>query len=576
MREATSLVALLAERAQRRPRARVALDKRFGVWRPTTAGELAERVVRVAAGLQRAGVAPGDAVVVAGDPTLGWLVADLAVQTVGAVSVAAYPTQTAADLEALLAGVRVRVGFCDDEPQAALLAGAGVETIVALDPRYDLIPPADPRVRTLAAFGATPGEDETWAAMAAALRPDDAAAGAVSAGRADAPRTAVFSHAAVLAAARAAARALQLTGRDVTLAHVPPAQVRVLDLYAPLVAGSTLGFCESRATVEADLRELRPTVLVTVARALELLHARAAHRATTNRRFKRAVLRWADAGRGPAGSRNAVAHTLVDRFVVRRLGLDRARAVAVCGPPVSPSVQGLFTGLGVPLRSVYGQAESLGLVTIGDAPARGAAAAAQAPLPGVRVAVGAAGELLVAGDWIAGRLLDGSACAGPDGVPTGDRGAIDDAGGVVVLGAAHDVAHGPEGEALELCAVEARLNASPFVRRSVVLPTSDGRLAALVELERATVAPWAAARGVAAADYAGLAAAPEVRELVDAVCAEANAELAAGQQIAAGAVLPRPLDSEPAAPIAPTLAVRRRVVRALHRELVEAPAPAAG
>src|SRR4051812_21252841 len=126
MSDATSLIALLAGRAERRPRARVALAKRFGVWRPMTAAELSERVTRVAAGLRPAGVGPGAPVVVAGAPTLGWLVADLAAQTVGAVSVAVYPTHSPGDLEALLAGARVRVGFCDDEPQAALLAGAGV------------------------------------------------------------------------------------------------------------------------------------------------------------------------------------------------------------------------------------------------------------------------------------------------------------------------------------------------------------------------------------------------------------------------------------------------------------------
>src|SRR5215211_2882967 len=179
----TSLIALLAERAERRPGARVALEKRFGVWQPTTAAQLAERVVGAAVGLRRAGIAAGDA-------TLSWLVADLAVQSVGAVSVAAYPTQTTADLEAMLAGVPVRVAFCDGEAQAAVLADAGIETIVALDPRFELLPPSDRRMRTLAAFSTAPVPGETWAGLAASVDPDAPAAGAVSAGRSASPRVA--------------------------------------------------------------------------------------------------------------------------------------------------------------------------------------------------------------------------------------------------------------------------------------------------------------------------------------------------------------------------------------------------
>jgi long-chain acyl-CoA synthetase len=572
----TSLPALLAERARTAPGARLALRKRYGVWQPTTAAQLADRVVSVADGLRRAGVVHGTPVVVMGDASLEWLVADLAVQTVGGVSIASYPTQTAAELEAMLGGAPVPIAFCDDEVQAGVVAGLGVATIVALDPRYDLVPPADPRVRTLAAFSSTPPPDgaASWADLAAALAPGDDAVGAVTAGRSAPPRVAAFSHAAVLAAAHAGAQRLGLRPRDRTLAHVPPAQTRVLDLYAPLVAGATLGFCESGRTVEADLQELRPTVVVTVARALELLEARATQRAQASRRLKRAVTRWAHGGRHPGGSRNVVARRLVDRFVARHLGLDRTRVMAVCGVPAAPALQGFFTGIGVPVHTVYGQAESLGLVAI--TPGGRADGGVGAAVEGARVREGAEGELHVDGAWVADHFLDGTPCSVAGGVPTGDRGQVDERGHVYVSGAAHDLHRRPAGEHIALTRVEAQLNASPYVRRAVVVPLADGELGALVELERSVVAAWAAANGLAVADYAGLARAPEVAALVEDVRVRANAELTRAERVAAAAVLPRPLSAEPGAPIAPiapTFAVRRGVVLDLHRALVAALEP---
>jgi hypothetical protein len=59
-----------------------------------------------------------------------------------------------------------------------------------------------------------------------------------------------------------------------------------------------------------------------------------------------------------------IARALVDRIVAGRLRVNRARAVAVCGVPDGPAVEGFFTGLGVPLRAVYRPAESFGVGAI--------------------------------------------------------------------------------------------------------------------------------------------------------------------------------------------------------------------
>jgi long-chain acyl-CoA synthetase len=560
-----TLPRLLAERARSAPRSRVALRKRHGMWERTTAAELADRVVAIAEALRRAGVCRGTPVLVMGDATLEWLAADLAVQTAGGVSVGAYPTQALSELEAMLGGARAPIVFCDDEAQAAALAELrGVEAIVVLDPRYDLVPPADPRVRTLAAFSADAAPLDgagAWLALTDRLTGDDDAVGSVTAGRTAPPRVAVLHHAAVLGAARAAAGRFALTARDTTLAHVPPAQTRLLDLYAPLLAGATLGFCESGRTVEADLQELRPSVVITVARALELLKARVDAREAGDGRFKRAVTRWAAAGRSAASSRNLLARLLVDRFVAAHLGLGRTRTLIVCGVPPAAVLQGFFTGIGVPVHTVYGQAESLGLTATRPAAATGTTAT---PVDGVRVSV-AGGELHLDGAWVARRFLDGVPCATEHGVPTGDLGRLDGDGRLMVDGAAHDIVRRPGGEEVALTRVEAQLNASPYVHRAIAVALSDGGLGGLVEIERAAVAAWAAARGLTIADYAGLARAPEVVALVEELRVHANAALADHERLEAIAVLPRPLHADA---VTPTFAVRRAAVLEAHGALV--------
>ncbi|MCC7016674.1 MAG: AMP-binding protein, partial [Rhodospirillales bacterium] len=71
--------------------------KRDGVWRPLTWGDAAARVSALARGLIAAGIEPGDRVVLVSENRPAWAIADLAIMSIGAITVPAYVTNTAAD-----------------------------------------------------------------------------------------------------------------------------------------------------------------------------------------------------------------------------------------------------------------------------------------------------------------------------------------------------------------------------------------------------------------------------------------------------------------------------------------------
>lgn len=60
--------------------------------RPVTTAEFAEAVERAADALLRAGVAPGERVLIIGETSFEWAVADFACWYAGAISVPVYPT----------------------------------------------------------------------------------------------------------------------------------------------------------------------------------------------------------------------------------------------------------------------------------------------------------------------------------------------------------------------------------------------------------------------------------------------------------------------------------------------------
>src|SRR5262245_2737389 len=64
------------------------------VYRPHTWKAIAERTTAAAHGLKAAGVKPGDRVMLVSENRPEWLIADLAIMSIGAIAVPAYTTNT--------------------------------------------------------------------------------------------------------------------------------------------------------------------------------------------------------------------------------------------------------------------------------------------------------------------------------------------------------------------------------------------------------------------------------------------------------------------------------------------------
>jgi long-chain acyl-CoA synthetase len=540
---ADSVPGLLLEQAGARPDGVAIRSKRRGIWHAITWARLGERVARLAGGLQELGVRPGGAVGLVGENTPEWIVADLAIQALGASS-AALPTQTPPDaIVRALADTGAAVVVCGDQEQVDLVIDAGgelpaVRAIVAISTtgieHYD-----DPRLRHLAAVEAA-GAPLDLAAPTAGLEAGARAVTMFSAGSTGDPRPAHHTAGGVIALAQAAAGWLDLGPRDRTLCVLSLATpaARVLDVYAAIAAGAEIAVPESPATIPTDLLESTPTVLTASPRSLALLRLGAERRARESSRFRRTAYAWGmrrlaarldrrAGARTVAGARKrrGLAHLLVGRWVAAKLGVSRARRVVVTGGPVALRDQRFFWSLGVPVQATYGQAETGGLALAQDS--LDDAGSAGRPLPGASA-----------------RLEDGllavSTPAGGDTWHQSDdlaEGA--DGGAIRVRGRRTDVLRAG-GVDVAAASVEAALCESEHIRRALVTGSGDG-LHALVEVDPDATALWAADRELAFSTYGSMVALPEVRELVAAEVAAANDRLESGARIDDFTVLPRQL-----------------------------------
>ena len=68
--------------------------KRDGAYKPLSWGDVAARVTALARGLKQMGIEPGDRVVLVSENRPAWLIADIAIISIGAFTVPAYKTNT--------------------------------------------------------------------------------------------------------------------------------------------------------------------------------------------------------------------------------------------------------------------------------------------------------------------------------------------------------------------------------------------------------------------------------------------------------------------------------------------------
>lgn len=122
---AGTALARLAAHAADRPSAVAIRDKELGRWREITWRVLADDVARAAAGLSSLGFAPGERVALIVDNQPEWVVADLALRSLGAVSVAVYPMWPAGLVAALVERTRCTGAVVAGEEQLAKVGGTG-------------------------------------------------------------------------------------------------------------------------------------------------------------------------------------------------------------------------------------------------------------------------------------------------------------------------------------------------------------------------------------------------------------------------------------------------------------------
>lgn len=571
------------------------LRKEGGVWRSVTAAQAAVRVRRLTVGLLELGVTKGDRIGLVAKTRPEWGRADMAILHAGGVTVGVYPTLPADEVAWQLRHAEVRIVFVEDAEQLEKVRATRA-TLPALERVIVIDPPAASTLAqdelTLAQVeahgeGARDGEARFGAAWRAVSH-EDLATIIYTSGTTGAPKGAMLTHGNLTFTANSAASIFPHAPDDVSVVFLPQAHAlqRVAG-YGGLITRATAYFATSLDTLMDEIREVEPTVQVSVPRIWEKLHARILERVAQSPPHRQRLFHWGlDVGRRAApylktGRRLplglAVSHAVAKRVVHDRLKERvfgrRIRYLTSGGAPISTEILEFFYAMGLLILEGWGLTETAAPATLNTPEAFKFGTVGRA-IPGTQIKVAHDGELLVRGPGVfRGYYKDPEASTEAFTqdffFKTGDIGEIDPDGFVRITDRKKNLIVLSNGKKVAPQKLENQFKHVPMINNSLIVGDRRPYLVGLFTLDEEEVGRWARAQGLAETDVAKLLAGSTLTAHLDQAIGEENRKLPRHEQLKAWRVLPERWSTEDGS-LTPTLKVKRQVLEKRHAEAIEA------
>lgn len=564
--------------------------KRDGTYKPLSWGDVAARVTPLARGLQQQGIGPGDRVVLLSENRPAWLIADMAIMAIGAVTVPAYTTNTVADNLHVLSDSGAKAAIVSNRKLAQNLFPAA-EKCEATQFIVALYPPEDQTARgvdvyplekliDMGAHGHT-----NIVELARRWSADDTACIIYTSGTGGAPKGVMLSHRALfhnVAGAKDALVDLGL-GDEVFLSFLPLSHSyeHMAGHFFPMSIGAEIYYAEGIETLAANMVEARPTIMTAVPRLYETLHQRISlgvrkAGGAKEKMFNKAL----DLGRrkfeqpGSLGLMGGLQDRVLDKLVrdkVRGRFGGRLKALVSGGAPLNPEIGMFFTALGLTLLQGYGQTETAPLVSVNRKSSLKLHTVGP-PVLDTDVKIADDGEILVSGDltmqgyW---NNPDATAEVLKDGwVHTGDIGHIDNDGHLVITDRKKDIIVNSGGDNVAPQRVEGVICMEPEIAQAMVYGDKRPHLVALLVPDEAWLKEWAETAGKSG-DLAALANDPDLHKALVPALDRINESLSAIEKVRRFmfATEPFTIDNEQ---MTPTMKARRHKIVEVYGDALQA------
>ncbi len=509
--------------------------------------ELAHEVRRLAAGLRRAGLLPGDRVVQVSENRYEWILVDLAVHLARGVHVAVHATLSSAQIVHQIADSEAKIVLLSTANQADRLAVKGLTLPRGLQfycyESTEAEIGGQPVLPFTELFGGI-GKDATQPIVDEALRETksgDLATILYTSGTTGEAKGVMLSHGNLTSNAIASCNAFETSIEDIRLAWLPFSHIfaRTCDLYTWLFRGSQLGLAENRDKIIAHCHSLHPTLLNGVPYF-----------------FEKVYCHLRDNGKIGPTKPGGPTH-------LQELLGGNMRACCSGGAALPSHVAEFFWQEGVPLVQGYGLTESSPVITTAT-PIHNKIGTVGRAVEDVEVKIADDGEILTRGPLVMlgyWRRPDLTAEVIRDGwLHTGDLGELDADCYLRITGRKRELIVTAGGKNIAPVFLESLLSEEPLIHQVIVIGDAQKYLTALIVPNPDTLRAEIISRRIPVTSAAQALVHPAVLELYRQQIDVRLAAVSQCEQIQRFALLPRGFTAEQEE-LTPTLKLRRKVIQ---------------
>ncbi|WP_181894917.1 AMP-dependent synthetase/ligase [Bifidobacterium longum] len=578
-----NLFDLLDNRAKRDPEgAMIEYKGDDGTWQPYSAQVFRDMVIDLAKGLIGLGVNKGDSVAIVSHTRWEWTALDMAIMSIGALTVPVYETNSASQVSWIFNDSKVTLAIAEDDGQRDKIESVRDEVPTL---RNVFVIEAG-GLNAIKTYGESVTDAEFWEYKEAS-HGDDRATIVYTSGSTGTPKGVELTHRnfafLVLSALQYMPRAGAWPNRRLLL-FLPLSHVfaRFLEFFS---FGGTisLALSSNMKTMVKDFETFGPTLLLAVPRVYEKVYNAASQRAGTGfagKMFMRAAenaREWSKAEQKgeqlPITGR--IAHAFYEQVVYKKIRTifgPNADFAITGGAPMDSELSHFFNGIGMPVLEGYGMTETCGPVCV-SLPEDNRIGTIGMPMCGITAGIAEDGELVVKGPLVckgyhnnpgvtAQQITDGW-------LHTGDLGDISEDGFISITGRKKDLIITAGGKNVSPGLLEASVMTSPVVNQCLVIGDKKPFVAALVTLDLADANNWLESQGAKPEpDLASLAKNAIVHAEVERAVNAANEGVSRAESIRKFEILPDEF-TEANGMLTPSLKTRRAQIVEHYRELID-------
>ena len=506
-------------------------DKRFGIWSEISYQSFWEQAQWVGCALNYFGVDRFDKAAVHSENRPEWIIADIGIQSIRAITVGLYPTNPQSEVKYLLVHSESKILFAEDQEQVDKALEVkdelpNLQKIIYFEDR-GVVGYKDEILMSWEEFLSI-GKEELEknnsfvTSRMEEIETSDVACLIYTSGTTGAPKGSMISHGNLEWCGSIIPKLSFTPGisNPEFLSYLPICHIfgRLIDIIVAIHVMGTINFAESIDTVQRDLAEVQPSMFPAVPRILERMHAGTLVRMKDASRLKKALFGLASKlGNFSANRRlefgdndllakvtNFVAQVICFRALKKKLGLLNVDNAVSGAAPISPEILKFFMNMGVPIYEGYGMTENSAVAT-GNKPGSVKLGTVGVPQPDVEIKLADDGEILVRHPGVfLGYYKNEEATKetiDQDGwLYTGDVGEYDGEF-LKIIDRKKDIIITSGGKNVSPSEIENNLKTSPYIKEAIVIGDDRKFLACLIGIEYDIVSNWALRKNIPHTTY---------------------------------------------------------------------------